>query len=128
MGRKRRRRRSFTREFKAEVLDLCLQGDRPVGQIARDLDLTEAVSGRASTSGRSRLGAKWTQERFADSSIGTADDRHTGLESRHSSFEEPRTPPLSRKNSKRGGMTETQRSSPRHSPPRRRKGSPPAQR
>ena len=43
MDKKKRRRRSFTREFKAEVVDLCLQGDRSMGQIARELDLTESA-------------------------------------------------------------------------------------
>lgn len=36
-----RKRRSFTPEFKAEAVRLCRVGDRPVGQVARDLDLTE---------------------------------------------------------------------------------------
>lgn len=34
-------RRSFTPEFKAEVVDLCRQGDRSIGQVVRDLGLTE---------------------------------------------------------------------------------------
>ena len=32
MGKKPRRRRSFTPEFKAEIVGLCQQGDRSVGQ------------------------------------------------------------------------------------------------
>jgi transposase-like protein len=36
-----RRRRSFTPEFKAEAVRLCRVGDRSIGQVARDLDLTE---------------------------------------------------------------------------------------
>ena len=44
MGRKKpRRRRSFTSEFKAEIVDLCQRGDRSVGQVARDFDLTETA-------------------------------------------------------------------------------------
>jgi len=44
MGRKRSRpRRSFTPEFKAEVVELCQRGDRSVGQVARDFDLTETA-------------------------------------------------------------------------------------
>ena len=43
MEKKKRRRRTFTREFKAEVVDLCVRGDRSIGQIARDLDLTETA-------------------------------------------------------------------------------------
>ena len=44
MGRKKpRRRRSFTPEFKAEIVELCQRGDRSVGQVARDFDLTETA-------------------------------------------------------------------------------------
>ena len=44
MGRKRPRvRRSFTPEFKAEIVELCQRGDRTVGQIAKDFDLTETA-------------------------------------------------------------------------------------
>jgi transposase len=38
-----RRRRSFTPEFKAEVVERCRAGDRTVGQVARDFDLTETA-------------------------------------------------------------------------------------
>jgi transposase len=44
MGRKKSRpRRSFTAEFKAEIVELCQRGDRSVGQVARDFDLTETA-------------------------------------------------------------------------------------
>ena len=44
MARKRpRARRSFTSEFKAEIVELCRRGDRSVGQVARDFDLTETA-------------------------------------------------------------------------------------
>jgi transposase len=44
MGSKKpRRRRSFTAEFKAEIVDLCSRGDRSVGQVAKDFDLTETA-------------------------------------------------------------------------------------
>jgi len=43
MGKKPRRRRSFTAEFKAEIVDLCQRGDRSVGQVAKDFDLTETA-------------------------------------------------------------------------------------
>src|SRR6185312_9300897 len=43
MGKKPRRRRSFTPEFKAEIVGLCQQGDRSVGQLAKDFDLTETA-------------------------------------------------------------------------------------
>jgi transposase len=39
----RRPRRSFSREFKAEVVELCRRGDRSIGQVAKDLDLTETA-------------------------------------------------------------------------------------
>jgi transposase len=35
-----RPRRAFTPEFKAEIVELCQRGDRIVGQVARDFDLT----------------------------------------------------------------------------------------
>jgi transposase len=43
MGKKPRKRRSFTPEFKAEIVDLCERGDRSVGQVAKDFDLTETA-------------------------------------------------------------------------------------
>lgn len=43
MGEKPRRRRSFTAELKAEIVDLCQRGDRSVGQVAKDFDLTETA-------------------------------------------------------------------------------------
>jgi transposase len=43
MGKRRRRRRSFTPEFKAEIVELCQRGDRSVGQVAKDFDLTETA-------------------------------------------------------------------------------------
>jgi transposase len=38
-----RRRRSFTPEFKAGVVERCRAGDRTIGQVARDFDLTETA-------------------------------------------------------------------------------------
>ena len=43
MGKKPRRRRSFTPGFKAEIVQLCRQGDRSAGQVAKDFDLTETA-------------------------------------------------------------------------------------
>ena len=40
---KRRPRRAFTAEFKAEAVRLCKVGDRTIGQVAKDLDLTETA-------------------------------------------------------------------------------------
>ena len=38
---KKKGRRSFTAEYKADVVRLCRAGDRSIGQVARDLGLTE---------------------------------------------------------------------------------------
>ena len=40
---KSRPRRSFTPEFKAEIVERCQAGDRSIGQVARDFDLTETA-------------------------------------------------------------------------------------
>ena len=40
---KARPRRSFTPEFKAEIVELCQRGDRNVSQVARGFDLTETA-------------------------------------------------------------------------------------
>jgi len=39
----KRRRRSFSPEFKAEVVELCRQPGRSVGSVAVELDLTETA-------------------------------------------------------------------------------------
>lgn len=38
-----RTRRSFTAEYKAGVVDLCRSSGKSIGEVARDLDLTESV-------------------------------------------------------------------------------------
>ena len=43
MGRKKRPRRSFTRVFKAEVVELVRQPGQTAASVARDLDLTETA-------------------------------------------------------------------------------------
>lgn len=44
MGRKSSRpRRAFTSEFKAEIVEQCQRGDRSIGHVARDFDLTETA-------------------------------------------------------------------------------------
>jgi transposase len=45
MGSKKRPRprRSFAPEFKAEIVELCQRGDRSVGRVAKDFDLTETA-------------------------------------------------------------------------------------
>jgi transposase len=41
--RKARPRRSFTPEFKADIVERCRTGDRSIGQVSRDFDLTETA-------------------------------------------------------------------------------------
>ena len=44
MGKKKPRpRRSFTPEFKAEIVELRQRGERSVGRVAKDFDLTETA-------------------------------------------------------------------------------------
>jgi transposase len=38
-----RKRRKFTREFKLETVKLVKDGDRSIGEVARELDLTESA-------------------------------------------------------------------------------------
>jgi transposase len=40
---KPRARRSFMPEFKAEIVELCQRGDRSIGEVSRDFDLTETA-------------------------------------------------------------------------------------
>src|SRR5262249_31316506 len=47
--------RSFTPEFKAEIVERCQAGDRTVAQVARDFDLTETAV------------RKWVQQAEVDS-------------------------------------------------------------
>jgi transposase len=42
-GSGRRQRRMFTAEYKAGVVDLCRTSGKRVGEVARDLDLSETV-------------------------------------------------------------------------------------
>ncbi len=39
----RRRRRSFTPEFKADIVERCRKGDRSIREVADDFDLTESA-------------------------------------------------------------------------------------
>jgi transposase len=41
--RPKRPRRSFTPEFKAEIVEFCRRGDRSIAQVAKDFDLTETA-------------------------------------------------------------------------------------
>jgi|GEM_PF-3017035 transposase-like protein len=44
-----RPRRSFTLDFKAEIVELCQRAERSVGRVARDFDLTETRCGDGSS-------------------------------------------------------------------------------
>jgi len=39
----KRKRRRFTVELKAETVRLVREGDKPIGEIAREMDLTESA-------------------------------------------------------------------------------------
>jgi len=39
----KRKRRRFTQEFKEEAARLCKEGERSIGQVAKDLDLSETA-------------------------------------------------------------------------------------
>ncbi len=64
----KRTRRSFSKEYKAEVVDLVRKSGKTVGAICRDLDLTETavrrwVSQAEIDSGAGPAGALTTDER-----------------------------------------------------------------
>jgi len=64
----KKKRRAFTPEFKAETVRLCRVGNRSIGQVARDLDLTETavrkwVSRAEIDAGNGPPGALTTAER-----------------------------------------------------------------
>ena len=42
-GRSRARGGRSLPEFKAEIVEVCQRGDRSIGQVARDFDLTETA-------------------------------------------------------------------------------------
>jgi transposase len=64
----RRKRRSFTKEFKADAIKLVREGGRSIPQVARDLDLTETslrewVRQAEVDAGKGPPGALTTEER-----------------------------------------------------------------
>lgn len=64
----RRKRRSFTTEFKVEAVRLVTEEGKTVGQVARDLDLTETalrtwVERARADRGQGKAGALTTAER-----------------------------------------------------------------
>jgi transposase-like protein len=61
-----RPRRSFTPEFKPETVELCQSGDRSIGQVARDFDLTETnVRTWVKQTRLTRVHAPWSNHREA---------------------------------------------------------------
>jgi transposase len=68
MGKKRRPRRSFSKEFKAEVVELVRQPGNTVGSVSRDLELTETAvrawvhQADIESGGRSQLGSEEREE------------------------------------------------------------------
>ena len=64
----KRGRRKFTKEYKAEVVRLIVDGGKTVGQVSRDLDLTESavrqwVKQARIDAGQGAPGALTTEER-----------------------------------------------------------------
>jgi transposase-like protein len=64
----RRARRSFSREYKAEVVELCRTSGKSIGVIAKEMDLTETcvrewLRQAEVDAGRSSSGALTTAER-----------------------------------------------------------------
>jgi transposase-like protein len=64
----KRKRRSFTKEYKAEVVGLIRKSGKSIGTVARELDLTETavrrwVAQAEIDSGRGPAGALTTAER-----------------------------------------------------------------
>ena len=46
MGNGRRARRSFSGEYKAEVVELCRTSGKSIAQVCRDLGISETAVGR----------------------------------------------------------------------------------
>ena len=64
----KRKRRSFTKEFKAQAVRIVRESGKPVGTVARELDLTETalrswVRPAEVDGGRGPAGALTTEER-----------------------------------------------------------------
>ena len=65
---RKRKRRTFTGEFKREAVRLCEVGERSIAQVAKDLDLTETalrewVKRAEIDAGKGPVGALTTEER-----------------------------------------------------------------
>ena len=64
----KRKRRSFTTEFKAQAVRIIRESGKPIGTVARELDLTETalrswVRQAEIDAGHGRVGALTTEER-----------------------------------------------------------------
>lgn len=55
-----RPRRTFTPEFKARIVELSQRGERSVGQISKDFDLTETTVRDWIRKAETDLGTSWT--------------------------------------------------------------------
>ena len=91
MGKRKRMRRSFTPEFKAEAVRVVRQSEKSVAMVARDLDLTETALRRwvdqaEVDAGRGQDGALTTDERaeLAQLRREVRDRKSTRLNSSHS--------------------------------------------
>ena len=56
----KRPRRSFPDEYKAQVVELCQRGERSIGAVARDLDLSETAVRRWVSQARIDAGERGT--------------------------------------------------------------------
>ena len=94
---KPRPRRSFTPEFKAEIVELCQRGDRSIGQVAKDFDLTETNVRtwvkQAEIDQGERPGLTTEERRSSPSCAGrTAPSARTWRSSSGQQFSSPRRP------------------------------------
>ncbi len=81
---RKRPRRTFTLEFKAESVRLCRVGDRSIYQVAKDLDLSETtlrewVRRSDSDAGKGPAGSLTSDERAASPRDQAAPDGARGL-------------------------------------------------
>ena len=84
----KRKRRSFTKEFKAQAVRVVRESGKPVGTVARELDLTETalrswVRQAAVDAGRGPAGALTTEERAELGQLRREVRTHGGLSGQH---------------------------------------------
>ena len=73
-----RRRRSFTPEFKAGIVERCRAGDRTIGQVAKDFDPTETAF-RTITAGVG-VGSDWTLRELRHTFVSIMSDNDVPIE------------------------------------------------